>query len=816
MTQQQILDGLKIIELSSDIASAFCGKLFSLYGAEVITIEPVNGHPIRHLSPWKNNSNDPEDSILFAYLGMGKKSLSVDFNNKDDIKLIQNLIKSSDGYIEGYPRKFLNDVGINLNSILKDVPSLSVIQVSPYGQTGPKKDWIATSLTSSASGGQLHMTGDQDKPPLLPVGHQAYLQSGIQAFGGLLTNIYSAIDSGVGDIIDLSIQEVQAVTLEMGGPMSLWFDSDTPRRGNNANGHWGVQESSDGWIGIAAMRRQIDSILDVIDMSELKNSDMFSSTPLSQEAAELIMELIPEYTKQHASDEIFKKSDQFRAPFAKIPTPSELLQNEHYEAIDFWKFVDNPKIGTHPSPSGPIIFDGNRGEYFPSPSIGEHNHEIRSRKLSLNSVPEKKQPLNLPLKGIRVVDMTQVWSGPYGARFLADMGAEVIKIEGPKFPDPVRTGISGGALPTINLSPYYNEYNRGKKSLTIDFKTPEGHEALLRLLKTADVFLENWSSGVADRNGIGYEKVKKFNPSIIYLSMPGFGHIGPDSSRIGYGPTIEQMGGIVALQGYENGPPHKSGISYGDPIAGSTCASAIICGLINRKKTGEGTYIVIPQRDGVTGLIAEYVISEYLEQPMEYRVGFKHPTSIPHNVYATIPDKIPRPIYSYDGQLLEEIDERWVAFECRNDNEWEQLKKIVQISDFNNPELNSYQGRKSNIELIDKKLGDWCSKRTAEEISELLQSKDIPASPVFSPLLLVKDPHIQDRKLFIEVFHKLKKYHLTTRPSWRMQRRTDLPQNSGPCFGQHNEEVLKDLGYSDEEIDTMYKKEVISLEILEK
>ena len=242
--------------------------------------------------------------------------------------------------------------------------------------------------------------------------------------------------------------------------------------------------------------------------------------------------------------------------------------------------------------------------------------------------------------------MTQVWSGPYGARFLADMGAEVIKIEGPKFPDPVRTGISGGALPTINLSPYYNEYNRGKKSLTIDFKTPEGHEALLRLLKTADVFLENWSSGVADRNGIGYEKIKKFNPSIIYLSMPGFGHIGPDSSRIGYGPTIEQMGGIVALQGYENGPPHKSGISYGDPIAGSTCASAVTCGLINRKKTGEGTYIVIPQRDGVTGLIAEYVISEYLEQPMEYRVGFKHPTSIPHNVYATIPDEIPRPIYS--------------------------------------------------------------------------------------------------------------------------------------------------------------------------
>ncbi len=225
MTQQQILNGIKIIEFSTDLASAFCGKLFALYGAEVITIEPVNGHPVRHLPPWLNNSNDPEESILFAYLGMGKKSLSVDFNNKEDIDLIQNLIKSSDGYIEGYPRKFLNELGINLASIIDQIPSLSVIQISPYGQTGPKKDWLATSLTSSASGGQLHMTGDQDKPPLLPVGHQAYLQSGIQAFGGLLTNIYAATDSGVGDVTDLSIQEVQAVTLEMGGPMSLWFDN---------------------------------------------------------------------------------------------------------------------------------------------------------------------------------------------------------------------------------------------------------------------------------------------------------------------------------------------------------------------------------------------------------------------------------------------------------------------------------------------------------------------------------------------------------------------------------------------------------------
>src|SRR5690606_15335155 len=138
---------------------------------------------------------------------------------------------------------------------------------------------------------------------------------------------------------------------------------------------------------------------------------------------------------------------------------------------------------------------------------------------------------------------------PYATRLLGDAGAEVIKVEGPTFEDPVRTMGGTRTVPGINQSAYFNEYNRNKLGVSIDIKTPEGMEALRRMLAETDVFIENWSSGVAERIGLGYEAVKALKPDIVYVSMPGFGHTGPDARRVGFGPTIEQMGGLVALQG---------------------------------------------------------------------------------------------------------------------------------------------------------------------------------------------------------------------------------------------------------------------------
>ena len=302
-------------------------------------------------------------------------------------------------------------------------------------------------------------------------------------------------------------------------------------------------------------------------------------------------------------------------------------------------------------------------------------------------------------------------------------------------------------------------------------------KVLKKLVETADVFVENWSSGVAERNGLSYEELKAIKPDLVYISMPGFGQQGPDSSRVGFGPTIEQMGGLVALQGYEGGPPHKSGISYGDPIAGSTCAASVIASLVHREKTGEGMYCVIPQRDGVTGLVGEYFVAESLGIELPVRTSPRHLKSAPHNVYETLPDKEGRPIMgllarSPNPEIVDYAFDRWVAIDCQTDEEWERIVEIIGEERLGDEKFQAAANRRQYVEEIDEVISAWAKNQDAEEISRTFQNAGICAAPVMSPALLMNDAHMLERESFIKVAHDVAGEHLVSRPSWRAKRRT--------------------------------------------
>ncbi len=829
----QVLSGLRIVELGTDVAAANTGRLLAAYGADVITVEPPTGHPIRYLPPWaeaddtESAEHDPQTSILFAYLGTSKRSITLDLKKPEDVSTATSLVLNSDAVIDSYRPGELASLGIDLDHLASKKPSLSIVKITPYGQTGPNSTWSATSLTSAASGGQMYLTGDEDKPPLLTAGHQAYYQASLHAFGALLAALYAARETGVGDIADISLQEVQAATLEGAGPSALWFHSEQSRGGNNPRALWGVHPCKDGWIGVASMPRQTHSVLDVIGMSDLKDDPLFKENVWSAEADDLLRHIVPAFTESHTAEEIFRAADKHRAPFAMIPTPAELLVWPHYLATNFWIELNHPILGNHPVPSGPIWFfvgppdqsQPDKGDFTPAPTIGQHSLEV-IQELSLQSDPTDPThhipnvEHTLPLEKIKVVDMTQVWSGPHATRFLADMGADVIKVEGPTFPDPIRTAGGARTAPDIDLSPYFNEYNRGKKSLVLDLKKPAGLKVLKELIAESDIFIENWSSGVADRNELGYMDLTEINPSIIYISMPGFGHTGPDSTRVGFGPTIEQMGGLVALQGYRGGPPHKSGISYGDPIAGATCAGAVFAGLLQRKKTGEGSYCVIPQRDGVTSLIGEFIVAEALGHPVDLRTGNKRRGSAPHGVYPCKPDKEPRPVLGPDRAPIGEKYDRWVAIDCQTQEDWTSLCSIVKDPRLYSNKYLTLGSRQRYSDQIDGIISDWTSTREADDIAALFQSSNIAASPVQTALLLSTDRHMKARGHFISVNHEERGQHKTARPTWRFSRRPKLPHKSGPLFGYHNKEILKSLKYTDHEIELLEKEGAISNKLL--
>lgn len=802
-----MLHGLRVIDLSRDVAGAYATRCFAALGADVIKVEPPEGDPTRFLPP--RAGPDPDQGILYAYLNASKRSVVVDCDDPEQRGRLLQLLSTADLIVEsGAPGEWASR-GVDFQALLAAQPRLVICSITPFGQDGPRACWRTTALTAFASGGQMMLCGEPDLPPLKTAGHQAYYQAGLHGFAASVTALLAVARSGSGDWIDISIQEAQAASLEAAGPAAMAHDRDLERTGNQARAVWGIYPCEGGYVGVASMARQVGSIYRCIGHPELLEDPRYSGSVLTAECNDILSALIQAWTSERDPSAIYAESQRFRAPFSLIPTPAELLAWPSLQATGFWTLVDHPVLGQHTLAGLPFTVDGDRGRLQRAPLLGEHTEAVlregglpadrgvRGSGATLptqpphqgGSPPKSPRPL---LDGIRVLDLTQVWAGPYAARFFADMGADVIHIEGPSFPDAVRAVGRGSDPRGFNKSAYFNEYNRNKRGLTLDLHRPEGLAAFYRLVATADVVIENWSAGVAERLGAGYEDLRALNPAIIFVQMPGFGTHGPESERVGFGPTIEQMGGLVALQGYEGGPPHKSGISYGDPTGGIIAAGATALALLQRERTGSGSHVIVTQRDNIIGLIGEYVAAESLGLPMPLRTGNADAEYAPHGVYRTRDDS-GRMQFDPAGNPLREFHDTWLAIAVDSDTAWRALCDLLGDPRLNQPAYDTAAGRRAEAAAIDAVLAAWARDRDPAEAAGQLQEVGVSAVPVLSPLMLVRDPHLRARANYLVCDHPDAGANLTARPVWRLKQRPLQQVRPAPCFGEHNAEILEHL-----------------------
>lgn len=802
-----VLDGVRVVDLSTDVAGGYGTKLLAAFGADVVKVEGADGDPTRQ---YGQVGAGPDSSVLFAYLNTGKRSAQLDARDTRGRQQLLRLLRSADAIVESGMPGAWTAMGVDFEALIRERPDLVVCSVTPYGQDGPNAGWRATSLTSFASGGQMYLCGEPDQPPLKVAGHQAYYQGGLHVFASVMTLLYAARKTGVGEHLDISLQEVQASSLEGAGPAALTRSVEGSRAGNRARATWGVYPCAGGFVGVASMARQVTSVLQCIGQEQLVPA---ASAAIRDELNELLETLITEWVSARTAEEVYEESERHRAPFSLIPTPRDLIEWPPLKRSGFWTEVDHPVLGRHLLPAAPCSFGGNRGEQRRAPLLGEHTDEVIGK---LSTRPSPVQPVEqpdvgvMPLSGVRVLDLTQVWAGPFGTRFLGDMGADVIHIEGPSFPDAVRAITNPELDRAYDRSAYFNEYNRNKRSLVLDLQRPKGLAVFNRLVRDADVVIENWSAGVAARLGVSYGELRKVNPALIMVQMPGFASEGPESTRVGSGPTIEQSGGLVALQGYEGGPPHKSGSSYGDPTAGVAAAGATALALWNRLETGEGAHVVLSQRDNVIGLVGEYILAESIGHPLPTRTGNWDPDSAPHNVYRCR-DGEPRPIGGGLGTVVGETREQWLAIAVDSDEAWRGLRSTVDDGRLEDPAYLATAGRLAHREQIDVILGEWTAGQDAHIAAGRLQDAGVAAAPVHSPLTLLSDPHLRDRSFFTDVAHPAVGRHLTTHPVWRLRRRTQPPLGPAPCFGEHNDAVLRDLlGLTPSEVESLSHEGVIA------
>lgn len=810
ITSNQLpLEGLRVVDLSDGVAGAYGARLLAGWGATVVKVEPPGGDPTRRLGPGAPPA-DPDASILFSYLNTGKKGVVCDPGAEGGRNDILRLCRWADLVVEsGAPGEWASR-GVDFDALRRERPALVVCSVTPFGQDGPRAGWRTTALTAFAPGGQMSLCGDDDKPPLKTAGFQAEYQGGLHVFSAAMVALVGARRSGRGDHIDLSLQEVQAACLENAGPVAMVRETDAARTGNQLRAIWGMYPSADGYIGVNAMARQTAAVYRVIGQPQLAEDPAFMNLLANPEMNHLVEALIGEWASQRTSRQIYDESGRHRAPMSVVASPRELLDSEALRQSHFWQEIDHPRLGRHVTPGLPFDLDGDGGCVTRAPLLGEHTLEmLAALPLGADTAPTgEPRPL---LDGVRVLDLSQVWAGPYAARFLADMGADVIHIEGPAFPDAVRGVGRGGDPEAHNKSVYFNEYNRNKRGLVLDLHRPEGIAAFKRLVPHADVVLENWSVGVAERLGIGYDDLRALNPGIVFVQMPAFGKTGPEAERVGFGPSIEQMGGLVSLQGYEGGPPHRSGISYGDPNAGIVAAGAAALALFRREHTGGGGHVVVRQRDNLAGMVGEYMVAESLGVEIPPRMGNRDPLFAPQGVYRCKDDDDGRVIGDIMGEEVGRVFDNWIAISVDSDASWAALVQTIGDARLRAPGMASVEGRRAHHDVIDQTITDWTRARDAAEAAATLQAAGVSAAPVLSPLQVVQDPHLNARGTFPTVDHPVAGVHRTMRPVWRLRDRPFTGAKAAPAFGQHNREVLAELGgYSDAELDWMEAEGVLA------
>jgi len=397
----------------------------------------------------------------------------------------------------------------------------------------------------------------------------------------------------------------------------------------------------------------------------------------------------------------------------------------------------------------------------------------------------------LPFEGIRVADLTMMWAGPYATRILAEMGAEVLKIESPSAWDNVRTLIpQPGAPDPWNSSYYFNDYNRDKKSVTLDLAQEAGRDIFLRLVEHCDVVIENYRADVMDKLGLPYEVLRERRPDLIMVSMAGFGKTGNERDNVGFGPIIEQMAGLASMTGYgDDGMPYKTGISYGDPIAGIAAVGAVALGLIQRRKTGRGVYVDLAQRETMAAQIGEAFVAASLRGEEPVHRGNRSPRYAPQGVYRCTGD------------------DQWIAISVRSDEEWRALAGVIGASELSPL---TYEERRAKHDDLDARIEAWTSQQDPQAAMEALQAAGVPAGRVLNTRDIHDDPHLTQRGFWVRLPHPRMHPWRQPRSAWRFVEANPQLRRHAPLFGEHTREVLSELlGMTDAEFDALEAQNII-------
>ncbi len=791
---------LRVVDISDGIAGAYCAKLLADAGADVLKLEPPGGHPLRSWSVSGSVGEDGDpDGVLFRHLAAGQRSEVVDLEDPSGRERVGELVAESDVVVESFPPHVLASWRLGFEQLKSVNPMITMVSITPFGQEGPRHAEQRSEFLLQALVGSLRLHGGLDYPPVAVGGRLGEWSAGVYAATGALAARTRSQHTGVGEHVDVSTLECLAVSFLAypallaalpGGSRELTMTM-VP----------GIEQCKDGYVGLATITvQQWHDVLAMMGRADLVECAEWNDQRTRQRhRAEVCAELSP-WLMTHTVEEVLELAAAFRVPAAPVGNGTNVSVLPHL--VDRHLFRPNPR-GGFPDPRPPFRTTRTSPQAArAAPTLGEHNAAgFDPRAASIGGRVTPHEDHRPPLEGIRVVDLTSFWAGPFATQYLATLGADVIKVESAQRPDPMRFNVS---VPMTTDQWYergslYLSVNLNKRAVTLDLTQPRGRELLLDLVGTADVVIENFTPRVMEQFGLTFEKLQSVRPDLIYVRMPGWGLEGPWRDRPAFASTMEQASGMAWITGWPDGPPMLAGIC--DALAGVHGAFAVLAALDQRRHTGEGQQIELAMLDMTANIAVEQVLEYAAYGHLMAREGNRGPTAAPQGAYPCAqPDT-------------------WLALAVGTYEEWQALCRAIANPQLEADEdLASIEGRRSAHDRIDREISSWSESRPLDEALAALQTAGVPVEPVMSPCDIDHDQQMLARGFWEEVDHPVvgrQRY-----PGWPMRLSGSQGQwyrSAAPLLGQHNHEVLREtLGITDAELEVLQEANVIGNVLLRK
>ncbi len=811
--QETLLAGVRVLDLATPRAE-MAGRVLADMGAEVIKVEPPTGVESRCLPPF--NDADPQRSLYWAAVGLGKRSVVVDLESEAGRSDFRALLATADVLIESFDPGAMSKWDLGYNDLAPQHPDLIYVSVTPYGQDGPHAHRPATDLTIEAAGGLVGLQGDGDRPPV-PVGlPQASMHAGVQAAADTAIALRERDLSGLGQHLDVSMQAAVVWTLMNATGFPPNTGDDPPGTcaqrsvgGDSPSGAvMGVHPCLDGYVvfsivpGGLGLRHSAKVLKWIAEEGELigglagvdidewvanVGSLVMEDPAEAGRQVAIATENLHHFVARRTMAECFARAVADGFMMAPLYTMEDIANDQHLAARDFWIELDGYR---YPGPFAKLSRTPLQLRRA-SPTLGQDQEllaQVGSAPTRIARTPKSSNGVRGAdggaLTGVRIADFAWVGVGPLISKSMADHGATVVHIESATRPDVLRLAPPfKDNRPGMDRAQFMANFNSSKLGVALRLDTEQGRDYARQLIDWADVVVESFTPGTMKQFGFDYDTLSKDRPELIMLSTCLRGQTGPESSYPGFGLQGACLSGLHRITGWPDRQPSGTWGAYTDFINPRFGSGVLAAAIRYRDRTGNGQYIDLAQSEAGIHFVAPLLL-DYLENGrIAQAPGHDSLYGVPNGVFRV-----------GDG-------ERYVAIATETAQQWRALRDATGLEHWSGTafdDLSVRIGAKAEIEAI---IAEWCAPQTADAVVERLTGAGVPASLVEWPSDLYQDAQLAHRNFFVSLHHSVMGPTPYDGLVTRFSGATARLRRAAPAIGEHTHYVLSEMLQAlDEEI----------------